>query len=172
MTQPLSMTGLVPWLFWLFLKLKSPSKGKRFQTVEEIQDIMTGQLMMIGRTMWGPKVPTLKGTEVSLSYVQCFLYLVSSSVNVCIFHIIWLDTFWIDHGIYMCIHTHACVTFVFTYQHTHVTFVLVYISVTSQKTIGDNLIGNNLHRRGRDRTKNMLITMQTIHSLASMCSYI
>ena len=29
----------------------------------------------VERTVWGPKVPTLKGTEVSLSYVQCFLYL-------------------------------------------------------------------------------------------------
>ena len=38
-----------------------------------------------------------KVTEVSLSYVQCFLYLVSSSVNVSIFHIPWLDTFWTDH---------------------------------------------------------------------------
>ena len=38
-------------------------------------------------------MPTLKGTEVSLSYVQCFLYLISSSVNVSIFHIIWLDIF-------------------------------------------------------------------------------
>ena len=34
-----------------------------------------GQLMAIGRTLWGPKVPTLKGTEASLSYVRCFLYL-------------------------------------------------------------------------------------------------
>ena len=33
------------------------------------------------RTVWGPKAPTLKGTEVSLSYVQCFLYLVFSSIN-------------------------------------------------------------------------------------------
>ena len=48
--------------------------------------------MVIGRTVWGPKVPTLKGTEASLSYVQCFLYLVPSSVNVSIFHITWLDT--------------------------------------------------------------------------------
>ena len=40
-------------------------------------------------------MPTLKGTKVSLSYVQCFLYLVSSSINVSIFHITWLDTFWI-----------------------------------------------------------------------------
>ena len=29
----------------------------------------------VGRTVWGPKVSTLKGTEISLSYVQCFLYL-------------------------------------------------------------------------------------------------
>ena len=34
-----------------------------------------GQLMTTGRTVWGPKVPALKGTEASLSYVQCFLYL-------------------------------------------------------------------------------------------------
>ena len=41
-------------------------------------------------------MPTLRGTEVSLSYVQCFLYLVSSLINVSIFHIMWLDTFWTD----------------------------------------------------------------------------
>ena len=38
-------------------------------------------------------MPTLKDTEASLSYVQCFLYLVSSSLNVSIFHLTWLDTF-------------------------------------------------------------------------------
>ena len=40
-----------------------------------------GQLMAIGRTVWGSQVPTFKGVEVSLSYIQCFLYLVCSSVN-------------------------------------------------------------------------------------------
>ena len=49
-----------------------------------------------GRTVWGPKVPTLQGTEASMSYVRCFLYLVSSSTNVSISHITWLDTFWTD----------------------------------------------------------------------------
>ena len=58
---------LVPCNFWLSTKLKSPLKGKRFQTIYEIQENMTGQLMAIGKTVWGPKVPTLKGTEVSLS---------------------------------------------------------------------------------------------------------
>ena len=36
---------------WLFPKLKSPLKGKRFQTINEIQENMTGQLMVIGRTL-------------------------------------------------------------------------------------------------------------------------
>ena len=35
------------------------------------------QLMVIGGSMWETKVPTLKGNEASLSYVQSFLYLVS-----------------------------------------------------------------------------------------------
>ena len=61
----------------------------------EIQKNMTGQLMVTGRTVWGPKLPTLKGIEESLPYVQCFLYLVSSSINVSIFHITWLGTFMI-----------------------------------------------------------------------------
>ena len=37
---------------------------------------------------------TLKGTEASLSYVQCFLYLVSSLINVSSVQSTWLDTFW------------------------------------------------------------------------------
>ena len=85
---------LVPCNFWLFPKLKSSLRGKRFQTIDEIQENVKGQLMVIERTVWGPKVPTLKVTEASLSYVQCTLYLVSSSINVSIFHISWLDTFW------------------------------------------------------------------------------
>ena len=95
-TQPHYSPDLAPCNFWLFPKLKSSLKVQRFQTVNEIQENTTGQLMVTGRTVWGPKVPTVKGTEVSLSFVQCFLYLVSSSINVSIFHITWLDTFWTD----------------------------------------------------------------------------
>ena len=93
-TQPHHSPHLVSCVFWLFPKLKSPLKGKRFQTVNKIQENKTRQLTEIGRTVWSHKVPTLKGTEVSLSYVQCFLYLVPSSINVSIFHITWLNTFW------------------------------------------------------------------------------
>ena len=52
--------------------------------------------MTIGRTVLGPKVPTLKGTEASLSYVQCFFYLGSCSINASIFHITRLDNFQTD----------------------------------------------------------------------------
>ena len=57
--------------------------------------------------------PTLKGTEVSLSYVQCFLYLVSSSVNISIFHTTWLDIFWTGL-IYLCVYICLCV-YIFIY---------------------------------------------------------
>ena len=50
-------------------------------------------------------MPSLKGTEVSLSYVQCFLYLVSSFINVSIFHSVRLGTFWTD-----LVHIHTCVS--------------------------------------------------------------
>ena len=79
-------------------KLRSLLKGKRFQTANEIQENTMGQLRAIGRTMWGSKVPTSKGTEASLFCVQCFLYLVSSSLNVSIFHSTWLDNFWALSG--------------------------------------------------------------------------
>ena len=52
-TQPLYSPDLVPCDFWLYPKLKSPLKGKRFQTMDEIpwEENTTGQLIVIGRTM-------------------------------------------------------------------------------------------------------------------------
>ena len=67
---------LVPCDFLLFPKLKSPVKGKRFQAVNEIQENTVEQLMAIGRTVWCPKVPTLKGRHHCPMYnVSCILYL-------------------------------------------------------------------------------------------------
>ena len=37
--------------FWLFPKVKSLLKGKRFQTNNEIQENTIGQLIVIGRTV-------------------------------------------------------------------------------------------------------------------------
>ena len=42
---------LAPCNFWLFPKLKLPLKGKRFQTVDDIQENTMGKLMAIGRTV-------------------------------------------------------------------------------------------------------------------------
>ena len=85
---------LAPCDFRLFLKLKSPLKGKRFQTNHEIQECMMGHLMVIGRTVWGPKVPTLKGTEVSLSCVQCFSCILYLLQSLCLFFILhsWMPS--------------------------------------------------------------------------------
>ena len=58
---------LVPYNFRVLPKLKSSLEGKRFSTIDEIQENMTEQLMANGRTVWGPKVPTLEGTKASLS---------------------------------------------------------------------------------------------------------
>ena len=92
-SAPYSLS-LASYDFWLFLRLKLHLKGKRFQTVNETQGNRMGQLMVSRRTVWGPKVPTLKGAEAS--FVLCTIYLVSSSINVSIFHITWLDTFRTD----------------------------------------------------------------------------
>ena len=46
-TQPPYDPDLAPYNFWIFPKLKSPLKGKRFQTIDEIQENTTGQLMAI-----------------------------------------------------------------------------------------------------------------------------
>ena len=40
---------LVACSFWLFPKLKLPLTGKRLQTMDEIQENTTGQLMAMGR---------------------------------------------------------------------------------------------------------------------------
>ena len=116
-TQPSYSPDLAPCDFWLFPKLKSPLKGKSFQVVNEIQENMMGQLTANGRTVWGPKVPTLKGTEASFSYVRWFLYLVFCSINVSLFHSTWLDIFWTD------------VTY--SYIWIHIIFMYIYIIHTN-----------------------------------------
>ena len=79
-----------------FPKTKITFEREEISDPNKIQENMMGQLITTGRTVRDPEVPTLKGTEASLSYVQCFLYHLSSSINVYIFHIAWLDTFWTD----------------------------------------------------------------------------
>ena len=75
MTQHPYSPDLATCNFWHFSKLKLPLKGKRFQTMDEVQENTSGQLIAIGRTLWGPQVPSSKWTEASLSCVQCFSHL-------------------------------------------------------------------------------------------------
>ena len=72
-TQPPYSPDLTTCGLWLFPKLKALFKAKRFQAVSEIQENTMGQLMAIRRTVWGPKLPALKGSEASMSCVQCFV---------------------------------------------------------------------------------------------------
>ena len=87
---------LASWNLWLFPKLKSPLKGKRFQTIDNIQEDTTGQLIVIGRTVWCPKMPTLKGTEASLSHVQCFFsFLNKFYCSSRVFYFLYLFNFYL-----------------------------------------------------------------------------
>ena len=47
--------------FWLFPKLKLPLKGKRFQTIDEIQENTTGQLMATGKLCEVPRCLLWRG---------------------------------------------------------------------------------------------------------------
>ena len=124
MTQPPYSLDLAP-CNWLFPKLKSPFKGKRFPSIDEIQENPKGQLMAVGRTVWGPKVPTLKGTEASLSCVQCFLYLVSY-INVSIFYITCqLPSGQTTHTpTRICVYVHMHMR-VYTHTHAHAEYVCI-----------------------------------------------
>ena len=86
-TQPPYNPDLVPGNFWLFPKLKSPLKGKRFQAVDEIQENNTGQLMAIRRTVEVPRCLLWRGLRhhCSMNNISCIFF------NKCLY-------FFILHG--------------------------------------------------------------------------
>ena len=53
-----------------------------------------------------PQGTHFEGPEESLSCVQCFLYLVSSSINVSIFDVTWLNT-------YMCAYIYTHILYIY-----------------------------------------------------------
>ena len=83
MPQPLYSPDFAPCNFWLSPKLKSPLKGKRFQTIIEIQKNTMGQLMAIGELHEVPRCLLSRGLRR-----HCPMYNASS------FHSGWPDTFW------------------------------------------------------------------------------
>ena len=68
---------LVSHDFWFFQKLTSLLKGKRFRTVDKIQEDTTGQLMAIGRTVCGPRCLLWRGLRRHCPRynISCILYL-------------------------------------------------------------------------------------------------
>ena len=95
--------------YWLFPKLKSPLKGKRFQAINEIQENTTGQLLVIPTKDFAECFEQwkwhwescLRSQSACLQgdwgvIVPCTMCLVSLSINVPIFHSTWLNTFWTD----------------------------------------------------------------------------
>ena len=77
------------WWLLAIPKLKSPLKGKRFQTISEIQENMMGQLIAIGRAAWGAYFERDWGV-----IVLCAMFLVSCvSFSKCLFFIVHGWTF-------------------------------------------------------------------------------
>ena len=77
-TQPCYSPDLVPCDFWLFPKLKSPLKGKRFQTIDEIQENTTGSWWWLEELCEVPKCVLQRGLRhhcpmYSVSYSLYFL---------------------------------------------------------------------------------------------------
>ena len=68
---------LVPCNFWLFPKLKPPLKGKRFQTVDEIQEIQLGSWWQLGEVCEVPRCLLWRGLRhhCPMYSVSCVLYL-------------------------------------------------------------------------------------------------
>ena len=96
--------------FWLFPKLESPLKGKRFQTIDEIQENTMRQLMVIltkdfaecfqqWKRHWENCMRS-KGAYLEGDWgviVLCTMFLISCIFfNKCLFHSTWLDTLWTD----------------------------------------------------------------------------
>ena len=78
---------------WLLPKLKSPLKGKRFQTISD-----SGKYNGADDGDWENCVRS-QGAYFEGDWgiiVLCTVFLVSASINVSSFHSTWLDTFWTD----------------------------------------------------------------------------
>ena len=87
------LPDLMPCDFWLFPKLKSPLKGKRFQTISAI---IAGKYGRAADGDWENYMKSqcvyFEGDWGVIALWSMFLDLVSSSINVSIFHITYLDS--------------------------------------------------------------------------------
>ena len=93
-TQPSYSSDLVPCDFWLFPKLNHLWKGRDFRLLMRFRKLWQGSWWRLGELYEVPKCLSFEGDWGII--VLCTMFLVSSSINVSIFHSAWLDTFWTD----------------------------------------------------------------------------
>ena len=99
-TQIQYSTDLVPCDIWLFPKLKSLLKGKRFQTIDKIQENMTGLMMANCVRSQGAY---FEG-DWSITFL-CTMFLISFSINISIFHSAWLwKSLYLRDRLHICHH--------------------------------------------------------------------
>ena len=87
-TQPHYSPDLVPCDFCLFPKLKLPLKGKRFQTINEIQENRTGQL---GELCEVPRCLFWRGWRG-----LCPMYNISCIFNKCLYFSYYIAGYFLD----------------------------------------------------------------------------
>ena len=100
-TQLSYSPDLAPWDFWLFQKLKSPLKGRDFRPSMRFRKIWQGSWWQLG------ELCESQGAYFDGAWgvvVLCTMFLRSFSVNVSIFHSMWLNTFWTD---FICYSFHS-----------------------------------------------------------------
>ena len=123
-TQPPYSPDLVPCNFWLFPKLKSPLKGKRFQTIHEIQKTQWGSWWWLGELGEVPRHLLGRGLRHHLP-----MYIVVSYIffNKCLYVSYYMAEYFLDRHVYIHAHTlytHWC-SDMFICQ-LHVKYMLLY----------------------------------------------
>ena len=91
-TQPPYSPDWAPCDFWFFPKLKSPLKEKDFRLLKRFRKIQQGSWWQLGELCEVSRCIHWRALKCHC-HVQCFLYLISPSINASIFHGTWLYTF-------------------------------------------------------------------------------
>ena len=92
--------------FWLFPKLKSPLKRKRFQTIDEIQENTTGQVNGNWKNSVKSQGAYLEGDWGII--VPCTMFLISCIFHNCLYFSYYMAGYFLDwpHMTNVCIYTY------------------------------------------------------------------
>ena len=137
LTQPSFSPDLAPYDFWLSKNQNHLWKGRDSRTLIRVMNIQQGSWWQLGELCEVPRYSEGDWGE------QCFLYLVPSSVNVCIFHTTWLDTFWMCKIEIVCVYIYVCIH-IYTHTDTHTILwktihMIIYVYGTCYSFIKNNV---------------------------------